>query len=117
MNVRVRKSPYPYEIVVGELKLSLVSTMVFFKDKFLSVSVKEHNLLRYLALRNGVPVSLSTLALHIYGSSGLPQQRIVTACYNHLRSKFGDDADLYLPQTMKRGYVLRPPSTKTAPST
>jgi DNA-binding response OmpR family regulator len=102
-----------FEVVVGEIKINLLTQKVQYKGNLLRLEPLEYRILEYLTLRNGRPISATQLADDLSKLGEVIINRSVAVRMTHLRKKLGDEGTSYLPTNSAghQGYVLRAPET------
>ena len=104
---RATQTAEPTRLVVGDLKLDLMSREVTLGDQKIELHSREFALLDYLMRNPGRAVTKTMILEHIFDYSFDPQTNVVDVLVHRLRTKI--DPDKARLQTIRGvGYVLRP---------
>jgi two-component system, OmpR family, response regulator len=104
---RATHAPEPTRLVVGDLKVDLLTREVHRGDEQVDLQPREFALLEYLMRHAGRPVTKTMVLEHIFDYSFDPQTNVVDVLVHRLRSKI--DKQKAMIHTIRGvGYVLRP---------
>jgi two-component system cell cycle response regulator CtrA len=111
----LRRSQPPSEAVVrcGDLVVRLEAQRAEIAGQPVPLTVKEYQMLEFLALRRGMAISKPMLMNHMYAGLDVPGLKIIDVFMCKLRKKLAaasDGAD-YIQTTWGRGYMLREPQS------
>lgn len=96
------------QIQCGELIVEPQNKMAKVENERLDLSVKEYEILEYLATRSGTIVSNEALVLHVYGEDFDPQSSVLRVHLVNLRKKLvshGISKD-FIETVKGRGYII-----------
>lgn len=95
------------EVVVGDLRVNLIKKTVARGDEEISLTRREYQLLEYLALRAGQPVSRSEIWEHVYENESGGSSNAVDVYIGYLRRKLNVEGRPDLIHTRRgHGYFL-----------
>lgn len=95
-------------ITIDDLSIDTASMHVERAGKSISLSAKEYELLRYLAMNKGVVLSRSKIEDHIWNYDYEGGTNVVDVYIRYLRKKIDDGFDKKLIQTVRgAGYVIK----------
>ncbi|NJR71977.1 MAG: response regulator transcription factor [Gammaproteobacteria bacterium] len=95
------------QIVVGDLVMNLKSFVVTRAKREITLTAKEFNLLKLLALQAGKVVSRTTILDSVWGYNADPLTNVVDVYIRHLRTKIDKDERVQLIHTVRGfGYKL-----------
>jgi two-component system, OmpR family, response regulator len=95
------------EIVVGDLVINLASFTVSRGAREITLTAKEFNLLKLLAMQTGKVVSRATILDSVWGYNADPLTNIVDVYIRHLRAKIDTDEKARLIHTVRGfGYKM-----------
>ncbi len=98
----------PNSLVVGDLRIDLITRVVKRGDKEIPLQPKEYALLEYLARNAGRVVSKTMIMEHVWDYNFDPMTNVVEARICKLRDKIEKDFDTKLLHTVwGAGYVLK----------
>jgi len=101
----------PNSLVVGDLRIDLITREVKRGDKEIPLQPKEYALLEYLARNAGKVVSRTMIMEHVWDYNFDPMTNVVEARICKLRDKIDKDHDIKLLHTAwGAGYVLKEPN-------
>ncbi|MCB9680713.1 MAG: response regulator transcription factor [Alphaproteobacteria bacterium] len=102
-----RRGPSADRVQVGDLVIDVPAHRVFRGDEELRLTVREFDLLRYLAERAGQVVSRTRLLEAVWDTTHDPQTNVVEVYVSYLRAKLDKGHDRPLLHTVRGvGYVL-----------
>ena len=97
----------PTIIKDGNLSIDLATHKVTYKEKELSLTLKEYSILQYLVKNKGKIISSEELINHIWDENADPFTTVVRVHIYSLRKKLTTASDKNLIQTIKRvGYLF-----------
>lgn len=106
--VRKRSSHNSSVIAVGDLSIDIASRKVTRADSEITLSAKEYELLRYLAMNKGIVLSREKIENHIWNYDYEGGTNVVDVYIRYLRKKIDDDFETKLIHTVRgAGYVLK----------
>lgn len=95
-------------ITIEDLSIDTASMQVERAGKSISLSAKEYELLRYLAMNRGVVLSRNKIEDHIWNYDYEGGTNVVDVYIRYLRKKIDDGFDKKLIQTVRgAGYVIK----------
>lgn len=104
---RLKNTPKPLKLLVGDLEVDLISKKVMRGTKTLYLSNKEFSLLECLVRHKGRVVSKSEILKDVWDIDFDPQSNIVEVFINSLRKKVDDGFNPKLIQTVRGvGYSI-----------
>lgn len=110
---RRHQDPVASEIRVGALELDTNRRRVTLDGALLPLTLREYQLLEYLARSAGTVVTRTALWEHVWESNAVPDSNVIDVYVRHLRDKLGRDR--HLIQTVRGvGYLLEAPGAPAA---
>ncbi len=104
---RLKNTPKPLKLIVGELEIDLIGKKVSRSNKAMYLSNKEFSLLECLVRHKGRVVSKSEILKEVWDIDFDPQSNIVEVFINSLRKKIDDGFTPKLIQTVRGvGYSI-----------
>ncbi len=95
-------------ISVGDLSIDTASRRVVRGDREISLSAKEYELLRYMAVNKNIVLSREKIENHIWNFDYEGGTNVIDVYIRFLRKKIDEDFDTKLIHTVRgAGYVLR----------
>lgn len=109
---RGRTPPAPAEMRVGDLVIDTNRRRVTRRGQLIGLTMREYQLLEYLAHHVGTVVTRTDLWEHVWDSHSVPDSNVVDVYVRYLRNKLGRDPDL-IKTIRGGGYVLDAPGDET----
>lgn len=95
-------------ITVSDLEINTANRRVTRSGKEITLSAKEYELLRYLAINNGIVLSREKIENHIWNYDYEGGTNVVDVYIRYLRKKIDEDYETKLIHTVRgAGYVLK----------
>jgi two-component system, OmpR family, response regulator len=105
---RATRETEPTSLVVGDLKMNLITRKVTRGHQEMELQAREFSLLEYLMRNAGRVVSKTLILEHVWDYSFDPQTNVVDVVVCRLRNKIDRDFDMKLIHTLRGvGYVLK----------
>ncbi|TVR96699.1 MAG: DNA-binding response regulator [Rhodospirillales bacterium] len=116
--VRRSKGHAQSVIRTGRLSVDVAARSVEVDGRPVHLTGKEYGMLELLSLRKGTTLTKEMFLNHLYGGMDEPELKIVDVFICKLRKKLmaATGGESYIETVWGRGYVLREPSHKHAPS-
>jgi len=106
---RSTKTVEPTTLVVGDLKMDLLSREVARAGATIELQAREFALLEYLMRHSGRVVTKTMILEHVWDYSFDPQTNVVDVLIHRLRNKIDKDFPKKMIQTIRGvGYVIKP---------
>lgn len=106
--IRKNSSHASSVITVGDLSIDIASRKVTRAGSEITLSAKEYELLRYLAMNKGIVLSREKIENHIWNYDYEGGTNVVDVYIRYLRKKIDDDFETKLIHTVRgAGYVLK----------
>lgn len=102
---RGQTPPLSPDIRVGELVINTARRQVTRRGRTVPLTMREYQLLEYLARNAGKLVSRAILWEHVWESHSVPDSNVVDVYVRYLRNKLGRDPDL-IKTVRGGGYLL-----------
>lgn len=109
---RGRETPTSTELVLADLVIDLGRRRVTRGGRTVALTMREFQLLEYLARRCGEVVTRTDLWEHVWESDAAPDSNVVDVYVRYLRNKLGRAPDL-IRTVRGGGYVLEAPEAET----
>ena len=110
MNALIRRCYGLVDEVIefGDIKINKISREVYKKDKLVSLSLKEFDLLYYLASNMNKAITKENLLSDVWGTFSLVEPQTLTVHISWLREKLEDDSNnpKYIKTVRGVGYML-----------
>jgi len=102
-------SASPTQLVVGDLRMDLLTREVFRRDQKIDLQPREFALLEYLMRNAGRVISKTMIMEHVWEYNFDPQTNVVDVLVCRLRDKMERDVEKKMLHTIRGvGYVLKP---------
>jgi two-component system cell cycle response regulator CtrA len=115
--VRRSKGHAQSVIATGDMVLNLDTKLVTIAGQMVNLTGKEYQMLELLSLRKGTTLTKEMFLNHLYGGMDEPELKIIDVFICKLRKKLeAANGERYVETIWGRGYVLRDPEKRGAPS-
>jgi two-component system cell cycle response regulator CtrA len=107
--VRRSKAQAESVIITGDLRVNLDTKTVKVGNSQVYLTAKEYQMLEFLSLRKGTPITKGMFLNNLYGGMDEPDMKIIDVFICKLRKKLASAASGkdYIETVRGRGYVLR----------
>lgn len=111
---RGQTSPASGELRVGDLVIDTNRRQVMRRGQLIGLTMREYQLLEYLAHHAGTVVTRTTLWEHVWDCHSVPDSNVIEVYVRYLRNKLGRNPDL-IKTIRGGGYLLEAVAENAAP--